>query len=202
MIESTEIRWFFKGNIPFNIDWSKDVAGHNNSPESRVDYYLLIRGVDYVGIKLRNSRLEIKWRRNVYEYESSNFQIGGLKENWIKWDWNNKLTYLEFDQVFKKNEQNPWVKVHKKRIQKKFNIYDHQLISVPRSELYSDFALELTELVANNQVWWSIGLDSFSGKDSPYFEQIIVEYLKPYNPKLIKESSYGYPHWLDHVFLE
>lgn len=202
MLESTEIRWFFKGNLPFIVNWSDDIDIHKKSVENRIDYYLLIPDTDCVGIKLRNSRLEIKWRRKVYEFNRSNLTISGFSENWIKWDWNHdKSSQIDMDQVFKKNEQNPWVEVRKKRTQKKFNIYDNKLNPISSRELYSDFALEVTELVANNQAWWSVGLDSFSGKVNPYFDQIIREYLiKPYNLSLGKESSYGYPHWLDQVF--
>lgn len=201
MFESTEIRWFFKGKIPTIVNWSNETGSHNISVESRIDYYLLIPDTDYIGIKLRNSRLEIKWRRKVHEFNSSNLTISGFVENWLKWDWNSNTSHIEMVQLFKKNEQNPWVRVHKKRIQKKFNIYDNRLISISSRELYSDFALEITELVANNQAWWSVGLDSFSGKENPYFDQIILEHLtKPYTLSLGKESSYGYPHWLDQVF--
>lgn len=176
MLESIEIRWFFKGNLPFNVNWSDDIDSQNNTVESRIDYYLLIPDNDYIGIKLRNSRLEIKWRRKVNEFNSSNLTVSGFSENWLKWDWNNnQSSHTAMDHVFKKNDQNPWVKVHKKRSQKKFNIYDNKLISISPRELYSDFALEITELVANNQSWWSVSLDSFSGKENPYFEQIILE---------------------------
>jgi len=74
MLESTEIRWFFKGNISSNV--SKILA--ETSPdvyESRTDYYLFVQGCDNVGIKIRNSRLEIKWRRDVQPYDVDKLRI-------------------------------------------------------------------------------------------------------------------------------
>lgn len=102
MLESTEILWFFKGNIPFKVCWSNDDSDQNISSENRIDYYLLIKDSNYVGIKLRNSKLKIKWRRNFHKFTNHQLNISGQMENWIKWNWNNKITFIEIDSVLKK----------------------------------------------------------------------------------------------------
>lgn len=75
------------------------------------------------------------------------------------------------------------------------------MIFASPTRLYSDFALELTELIVNNQAWWSVGLDSFGGKENHHLDKIIQNYLiNPFKLNLKVEFSYGYPHWLSRVF--
>ncbi len=199
MLESTEIRWFFKGSIPSNV--SKILA--ETSPdvyESRTDYYLFVQGCDNVGIKIRNSRLEIKWRRDVQPYDVDKLNISGNIERWKRWEWTNKTTSIEIEQLTNGDDVNSWVKVDKKRIQNKFNFRDNILVAVPPGELYSDFAVEVTELKSNGKSWWTIGFDSFTKQDLSFFDQIIETCpILQAGVDLIKEWSFGYPHWLSHV---
>ncbi len=64
MLESVEIRWFYKGSLPNKLFHIFDKSDVQPNFESRSDYYLLIENCDNIGIKLRNSRLELKWRKN------------------------------------------------------------------------------------------------------------------------------------------
>ncbi|TVP39717.1 hypothetical protein [Candidatus Nitrosocosmicus arcticus] len=199
MLESTEIRWFFKGSVPSNI--SKILA--ETSPdvyESRTDYYLFVQGCDNIGIKIRNSRLEIKWRRDVQPYDVDKLNISGNIERWKRWEWTNKTASTEIEQLTNGGDVNPWIKVDKNRIQKKFDLRDDILVAVPLGELHSDFAMEVTELKSNGKSWWTIGFDSFTVQDRSFFDQIIETCLiLPAGVDLKKEWSFGYPHWLSHV---
>ena len=62
MLKSTEIRWFFEGKIPVNVTKILEKTSLD-IPENRTDHYLLVQGCDIISIKIRNSRLEIKRRR-------------------------------------------------------------------------------------------------------------------------------------------
>ena len=55
---------FFEGKIPINVTKILEEAGLDTS-ENRTDHYLLVAGCDNIGIKVRNSRLEIKRRQDV-----------------------------------------------------------------------------------------------------------------------------------------
>ena len=127
MLKSTEIRWFFEGKIPFNVtkilkEPSLDIS------ENRTDHYLLVQGCDNIGIKIRNSRLEIKRRRDVQPYYLSKLNISGNIERWERWEWNDKTACIEIEQLIYKDDENPWIKVDKKRWQRKFNVRDNDLI--------------------------------------------------------------------------
>jgi hypothetical protein len=200
MLESTEIRWFFEGALPLEIKKNFEKNKSENSIENRIDYYLAVKDIDYVGIKLRNSRLEIKWRRKIYQFNFLQSELEGNIESWTRWEWNDKASFIEIESILEKNESNPWVKVIKKRMQRKFNIYKDKIITISPGELHADFAMEITELTANSQTWWSFSLDSLTGKDILYFNEIVENQLTDHSHmNLKKEWSYGYPHWLGQV---
>ena len=63
MLISNELRWFYPGNLPENIQlWFQQncLLDPLKSPEAREDVYLYSPGCDYLGIKLRQRRLEVK----------------------------------------------------------------------------------------------------------------------------------------------
>jgi len=76
MLKSTEIRWFFEGKIPIRVTKILKEARLDIS-ENRIDHYLLVPGCENIGIKIRNSRLEIKRRRHVQPYYISKLNISG-----------------------------------------------------------------------------------------------------------------------------
>ena len=70
MLKSTEMRWFFEGMIPINVTKILKETGLDIS-ENRTDHYFLVQACDDIGIKVRNSRLEIKQRRDVHCHDIS-----------------------------------------------------------------------------------------------------------------------------------
>ena len=134
MLKSTEIRWFFEGNIPINVDKILEETSLDPS-EKRTDHYLLLQGWDNIGIKIRNSRLEIKRRRDAQPYGISKLNISGNIERWERWGWNDKIVCNEIEQLIDKDDKNTWMGVDKKRWQKKFNVRDNDLITVHSQEL-------------------------------------------------------------------
>jgi hypothetical protein len=59
MLETIELRWFFKGSLSQNAFADNYLTTPNNY-ELRSDYYFIIRNCDYLGVKIREKRLEIK----------------------------------------------------------------------------------------------------------------------------------------------
>jgi len=201
MLKSTEIRWFFEGKIPIRVTKILKEARLDIS-ENRIDHYLLVLGCDNIGIKIRNSRLEIKRRRDVQPYYISKLNISGNIEWWERWEWNDRTNCNEIEQLVFKDDKNPWIRVDKKRWQKKFNVRDNDLIPVPSQVLYSDLAMEITELKSNRKSWWAIGFDSFTDQNHSFFDNLIetcsVLHLEV---ELKKEWSFGYPRWLSQVII-
>ena len=201
MLKSTEIRWFFEGKVPINVTKILEETGLDIS-ENRSDHYLLVQGCDNIGIKIRNSRLEIKRRRDVQPYDISKLNISGNIERWERWEWNDKTACIEIEQLIYKDDKNPWIKVDKKRWQKKFSVHDNILLLVPSQVLYSDLAMEITELKSNGESWWTIGFDLFTEQDRSFFDQLIETCpVLQLEVDLKKEWSFGYPSWLSRVII-
>ncbi len=204
MLESIELRWFYEGDLPSHIKTSFNLNLQDNY-ETRSDYYLLLRNCYNIGIKLRDARLEIKWRKNVSAFDLINLDITGKIEEWIRWEWNDINPYKEIVKFLKINQFDPWIIVDKKRSQNKFNIKDNLLVKIPSNADYSDGAIEITELEINDQKWWSIGIDLFFKDNNinssiPILRQIIEIYLiDKLQIELNREKSYGYPEWMSKV---
>lgn len=73
-----------------------------------------------------------------------------------RWECNDKTNCNEIEQLVFKDDEYPWIRVDKKRWQKKFNVRDNDLIPVPSQVLYSDLAMEITELKSNRKSRWTI----------------------------------------------
>lgn len=202
MLESVELRWFYEDHSPLNLDKIFKSSKIQTNYEIRSDYYLLIKNCDYIGIKLRNSRLEIKWRNYDQLFDLPKLNISGKIEHWIRWEWNDINPFKDIVQFLQVNKVNPWVKIDKKRFQKKFNIQNKLLVEVTSNEQSSDFAIEITELKVNNQLWWSVGFDSFTSCNKITFLKQIIEtqLMDQFQINLQVEQSYGYPKWLSKVF--
>ena len=161
MLESVEIRWFFQGQMS---DKLLAILGDSNIQskwESRSDYYLLIEKCDSMGIKLRNSRLELKWLKKSNNFNLPQLNIDGKIEHWIRWEWNDTKSFNNILQFIHLNKDNPWLKIDKCRSQKKFKIQADSLVDVQSESVHFDFAIEITKLKIFEQYWWSIAFDSF-----------------------------------------
>ena len=198
MLESVEIRWFFQGQMPDKLHSILDDSNIQSKWESRSDYYLLIEKCDNVGIKLRNSRLELKWLKKSNNFNLPQFNIDGKIEHWIRWEWNDTKSLNNILQFIHLNKDNPWIKIDKNRLQQKFNIHDNSLVDVSSESIHFDFAIEITRLNAFDQPWWSIAFDSFLKENHEYFfTQLLKRYVNKDLQTLLKtESSYGYPKWI------
>ena len=133
-------------------------------------------------------------------YHISKMNISGNIEWWERWAWNDKTTCSEIEQLIYKDNKNPWIKIEKRRWQKKFTVHDNVLIPVPSQVLNSDLAMEITELRLNRKSWWTIGFDLFTGADRSSLDLVIERYpVKNLGVELNEEWSFGYPCWLSHV---
>jgi hypothetical protein len=201
VLESVEIRWFFQGQIPDKLHSILDDSYIQSKWESRSDYYLFIDKCDNIGIKLRNSRLELKWLKKSNIFALSQLNVDGKIEYWIRWEWNDTKSFNDILQFIHLNKDIPWVKIDKNRLQQKFNIHDNSLVDVSSESVHFDFAFEITQLKAYEQSWWSIAFDSFlKEKNEYFFTQLIKKYMNNEFQILLKSiSSYGYPKWISKI---
>ena len=196
---SNEARWFYEGYLPSSIEKLKNSMFHSRA-EIRSDYYLLTKGCDDIGIKLREGRLEIKWRKSKVLFSISKLNITGKVEQWIRWGWNDDNSDRNIN-LFESEGINQWIKVEKNRSQKKFYIQNTSFVEIPYDSYHYDCAMEITEIKINENLWWSLGFDLLAkDKDISFLRQFIEWQLgNQFHLKLNTESSYGYPEWLSKV---
>ncbi|HEY6535545.1 MAG TPA: hypothetical protein VIY08_07075 [Candidatus Nitrosocosmicus sp.] len=197
MLKSIELRWFFKGVIPKNVTKFCNLS-FKCKIEYRTDYYLELKNCNNLGIKLRDKRLEIKWRQNRYDIiKLFNQNISGNIESWVRWEWVDGTSYNDIIKFMDIHTDSPLIKVDKKRSQKKFIVKDSILEEIHCDQRDFDCALEVTELKINDQIWWSVGFDIFKGEDKTLFEVMIKDHsIQDLLLKFEVENSYGYPEWI------
>lgn len=189
MLTSLEIRWFYASKLPEAIlDWfgQDELGGKLQPPEAREDVYLYSPGCEYLGIKLRQGRLEIKWRNAELGIVRLPEGIEGKLEKWGKWMCEDpSLESFRLEAVV---GQSIWVSVKKVRTQR----------------LYDGCAIELTQLNVKGNDWWSLAFETEGAEDSKLeqLKNIARQAFQTYNgSQLQAQDSYAYPSWLCVVVL-
>jgi hypothetical protein len=191
-----------------------------------VDRYLRLPGLDGLGIKLREGRIEIKQRQRKYgvlhlpgdtplherppqrdaqdkELEPGNASAGravGQVESWRKWSFglaNRPLARLATPAA-------SWIAVRKARSLRIYQIGENQRV-VPLAtgdDALQGCSMELTDVEVFGQAWWTLGLEAF-GDESALQEGLLTvagHVVASHLPVALDvQDSYGYPKWLDLV---
>ena len=185
MLTSLEMRWFYAGKLPVaTSNWfgQDALGGEMQPPEEREDIYLYSLGCEYLGIKLRQGRLEIKWRNAELGVVSWG-GVEGKLEKWGKWLCEDSTKESFRPEVL---EGKSWINVKKVRSQR----------------LYDDCAIELTELNIKGNDWWTIGFETVGTEASKrnQLQNLASKVFQSYvNLELTNNHSYGYAKWLSKV---
>jgi hypothetical protein len=202
MLTTAELRWFNRGTLPEEIShwFEQDCIGdYLAPPEEREDLYLYSVGCDYLGIKLRQGRLEIKWRGAELGVLRFGDQVEGKAEKWGKWLCEDPTVEIFQPKVVV--GEKAWVGVKKVRSQRQYQVLpDKSITAVPVTEsIDQGCTVELTQLEINGNAWWSLAFEAF-GKDDcllDYLQAVANWVFKTYRgSKLQLEDSYAYPSWL------
>jgi hypothetical protein len=214
---SWELRWFFQGEMPQVVkSWFENMHEtryiiHENSRE---DHQLLSsKACENIGIKIREERLELKWRKQSEPFSlSDNNKIVGTAENWLKWVWvSDQRRKDEYQSMLLGPPKGPTVKIIKKRDVRIYqalssdnrnNKNHHYLLKAlqNRSSDGKGCLIEITDVAILDRCGWSIAFESFGSEDPALLQMAANQYLSTYmGPGLTEENSYGYPHWINSV---
>lgn len=202
MFTTLELRWFYRGTLPAEIkDWfAEDGLGqHLGGLEEREDTYLYIPECEDLGVKLRQGKLEIKWRKTDLGVLCLRDNLAGKTEKWMKWTCEEAAAEsLNPDRFM---QRKPWIVVKKVRSQRHYQVSTDTTaapLSVPKV-VDQGCSVEITQLTVQGSDWWSLGFEA-SGDDHRLKTNLlsVVTYIfKSYRgPKLQAQDSYAYPHWL------
>ncbi len=202
MFKSTEIRWFYKGKVPKEInDWFNSTISKPIQQDERTDYYLKTPGIDTLGIKIREGRIETKQRQFITEEYKINEKVSGYIEHFRKW------TYALNDPILVKNDLNnypeKWVGVIKQRSLHLLESSNKGLIYQPPPDTFLDegcgWELTTIQIAGGNESWWTMGFEAFSKEDRQLnILKLTVNHIISLSEgiELTKENSYGYPNWI------
>lgn len=201
---TSELRWFYRGTLPEEIvSWFEQdhLGNYLEPPEKREDVYLYVAGCAYLGIKLRQGRLEIKWRKAELDITTFENSVAGKVEKWAKW-----LCEDPAAEIFQPTNAvgKLWVSVKKVRQQRQYQVLaDKSVEAVPVNEFINQgCSVELTELDINGNAWWSLAFEAFSQDDrsTENLQAVARQVFESYHGiKLQAKDSYAYPTWLSLV---
>ncbi len=184
MLITMELRWFYRGTIPTEIErWfnQDSLGGQMESPENREDWYLYLPNCDCLGIKLRQGKLEIKWRQAELKALRFGDLVEGKAEKWAKWICEDPTSKCFIPAEVAGKES--WLSVKKKRSQR----------------VYQDCAVELTQLDINGKDSWSLAFEA-TGEDDKLMDNlqaVASQVFQSYRgSELRSQDSYAYPQWL------
>lgn len=199
---SLEVRWFFLQPIPAAVDrWFREQLPTTelSPPDVREDVYLWTPLHENVGIKLRASRLEIKWRESAAPFRGAHNVVGQV-ERWLKWSWADDQGAIPSISSFR-FPPGPWRAIKKKRWQRKYQWDGRTFIPAPSQQILTlGTAIEMTRLEVDGREDGTVLVEAFAPNHAQQGEILLaaVEYLwRDYpKPELDVRQSYGYSRWL------
>jgi len=208
LFSTIEVRWFGEGSISRTVrTWFEQCLGEISGHQVRVDTYLGNPGSDGLGVKIREGRLEIKYRTHHYGPVQLHRQVIGLVEQW------QKLGLMLGPNQIDSNVTNPsepnWIRVQKERQLRCYQLVPNDLLSLEAGDTGAEedvttnkvrrCDVELTSIQVENRRWWSLALEA-SGQTAGTYEDLISVFsrLSESNepPPLSAGNSFSYPSWL------
>ena len=199
MYHSKEIRWFFDKENTRLTQWFELRALQLKNAVTRQDYYHIPSLSEFLGIKLREGRLEVK-QRTAGSYEENLLSgVKGQIEEWIKWSFKVNEVDEEMEKILSESRSGSWLKVQKARILVKVatNTKGEVQYFGESDKLERGCQLEYSILQVLGKTCYSFGLEWF-GKpwfvwDDPNLSDLIGSEFK-------SAVSQSYPAFLlDHV---
>ena len=202
MFPTVEVRWFSQGKIPNQIrNWFRSGDFIPEDQELRTDYYLRIAEGDFLGVKLREGRVEVKQRYQPGMTRQFGDRSSGLVEAWFKWGFGLDEGSEEVFRV--KVFLDQWVGVNKERTLRKFQVIEDGRVEETSATdvIQTGCALELAQvhLEGVSDLWWSVGFEAFgeTGKRRNALILVAEDVLSSEGAPVLKvEESFSYPRWL------
>jgi hypothetical protein len=202
LVTSLELRWFFDESLSKSVEeWFRKSLPDSEISDAnkRDDTYLLQPSLEDFGIKLREGKLEIKWREFAEPHQAA-YGISGQIERWHKWDWSDAKGPTNEDVAAFCIPAGPWITVEKARRQRKYRWESGFVPASPKEILSNGVAVEITELTLQTRRYSSVLIESFAPELSSQRQLLMagLEYLWRDYPKPMppQQCSYGYPRWL------
>lgn len=207
MYRSTEVRWFFQGDLPGAVrDWFESGVRARSEPE-RTDKYLLLPGCATTSVKFRNDRFEVKAQTEPPAPVHFPNACSGLRDAWVKWS-SASIDVDSFRQLIVRPEDE-WISVSKSRRLRLVSLEAGEPLEVSPDHgwLSGGCQVELSAIRAWHESqeqsgalpWWSLSFEAFGNQEAMHdgLDLVIREFVEEPPPvTLDQEASFSYPAWL------
>ena len=198
-----EVRWFRQGAVPGGVlEWFLQCDPEPERGLARTDHYLPIPHSAAVGIKLRDGNLEIKRLHRELGLVHVHAGVSGVLEEWHKW----RFPVGEDDATDPGGERpaSPWIAVAKERLSRRYEVTDSGQVArmAPLQVGGTGGNLELTDVGALGQHWWTVSIEAFGPEASlgQAFSLVCERvFARGGPPGLDSANSYGYPRFLEEI---
>jgi hypothetical protein len=159
LTHSAELRWFFEGSPPDDVQrWFVGEA-FRGSTERRTDQYLVLPGCNSVGIKLRKKTFEVKALLDPAIVVVVDANVSGLADTWIKWS-TTVSAVSQLENGIKADAE--WADIEKTRWLSKFSLDNGAVEPVSTSSRPNEgCSAEFTTIAIAGAGWWSFALEAF-----------------------------------------
>jgi len=211
---TAEVRWFWPGEVPRAVlDWLSAWPVPPEVQAPRVDRYARLPAgtAETVSLKLREGRLEVKWRHEEWGLVRLAPGAWGMLECWRK----QILPASEAGEVPVAGLAvgGDSIAVAKARRLARFRVADGgQVTAAPGSAASRSAApgsaapesaaceFEVTAVRARGQVWWTACFEAFGAAEAELedtLRRVVVHVLAAPHPLTLgAEHSFSYPEWL------
>lgn len=199
MYPTAEVRWFYPGPIPPEVArWFAVRAGTPDQEPPRTDHYLRVPTSQGLNLKLREGRIEVKLRVGEPEVARLHQRVTGVVERWRKWS---------FELAEPGGESSPmhlpgssWIPVRKDRRLRTHQVTEEgTVLNRTPQGLTQGCETELTGVVAQGQVWWTLAFEAF-GEEASLRDNLLLVAAHVLGasepPRLEAHRSQGYAAWL------
>jgi hypothetical protein len=182
------------------LRWYEQQGPAAEEQPPRVDYYLRIPKQDGLGIKLREGRIEAKERCRQYDVARFHNHVTGTVELWQKWSFRLAESWQALTHLI--TPSSSWIGVRKARRMKRYRLSEKGVVVgvVTGDRFEAGCEVELTQIEAEGELWWSLGLEAFGEESENHGTLLIVArhvFAQGETPALDAENSLGYAQWLE-----
>jgi len=203
MLVSAEVRWFFRGPLPREVESWFCQGSLWCRQQRRVDQYLVLPGCATVGVKLREGMFEIKGQVDAPVEVAYPNGVRGVRACWVKWS-TGEIGAGAARQLLARDEDR-WVPVQKDRLLRRLSLDHGEPVEIGTEEAAParGCGIEVTSITipgGGGSEGWSLGLEGFGAAE------VVVESLEdaavsffsgdPLPLTLEVASSMSYAEWL------
>ena len=196
MFKSKEIRWFSPTEDKRITAWFKAGKPGFEATHARTDHYLPLPGKNDMGFKLREGKIEAKFRTGTPKIGKLTNGAEGYLEDWVKWSFNVSKDDPLANDILKK-ERYSWIGVYKERMGLKLTKDEKDQTRFFDIMDPIDFGcqVEYTRITVQEQQWFTFGLEWFGDMYLELDPDVVSDILGDSSLKI--DESMGYSEFFN-----